>query len=129
LLWRFIDHGTAAGHGTSPSVDANGTVYVYDMFTVYALNGSTGTKSWKYNVDFDDQTLYGGFSIAIGFNGTVYFGTSPGYYQSKGSLYALNSTGGLRWRIKNAPAYGQSSAALRPMEQFTSVALMDLYWA
>jgi len=90
LKWRFQ---AASAVYSSPAVAKDGTVYFRDDKYIYALkdNQTTATQRWRYA--FTDATgTYG--SPTLGSDGTVYIGSSGGY------LYALSSTGTLKWRFQ-----------------------------
>jgi outer membrane protein assembly factor BamB len=85
---------------SSPSIDADGTIYCSlsdDYF--YAIN-SDGTLKWRYQLGNLSRS-----SPTIGFNGTIYFGSNDK------NLYALNSDGSLKWQYR-ARSYIYSSPAV-----------------
>jgi outer membrane protein assembly factor BamB len=97
--WEF--QTGARGVFSSPAIGSDGTVYVgSDDANVYALNGATGAKKWKF------QT--GGYvysSPAIGSDGTVYVGSDDN------KVYALNgATGAKKWEFLTGGLFGSSPA-------------------
>ncbi|MDE2641804.1 MAG: PQQ-binding-like beta-propeller repeat protein [Verrucomicrobiota bacterium] len=68
LIWEFETESYVA---TSPSIGADGTVYVgSDDRNVYALDGKIGAKQWKFRTG-----SYVASSPAIVADGTVYVGS------------------------------------------------------
>lgn len=77
LLWSFQLPSDSPIGRSSPSVDANGVIYFGATNYLYALN-SDGSLKWKLQADID------GSSPAIGFTGTLYYGSADGYLNAIG---------------------------------------------
>ena len=93
-LWKF--RCTGDKFESTPSIDADGTIYVGSYnHNLYALNPD-GTVKWSVD-------LYGEIEAcpAIGADGTIYAGTE---YSNPvtGHLYALNKDGTLKWSSDTA---------------------------
>jgi len=104
LKWSYaIGCGGALLEGApSPTVGADGTIYMgSDDNRLYALNPD-GTLKWFYQTD--DQIRS---SPAVGTNGTIYITSGE-----LGRLYALHENGTLRWTFDNVCGY--SSPAIGP---------------
>jgi hypothetical protein len=84
------------GHGSDPSIDNDGNVYVLGGDYCWAFNPD-GTVRWKYDIQFQSSNS----SVAIGWNGTIYaMGTIR--------LYALDYSGQLKWICELPKAEGSS---------------------
>ncbi|HVU24982.1 MAG TPA: PQQ-binding-like beta-propeller repeat protein [Opitutus sp.] len=85
--WTFTLTGsTSDGTYCSPSIGADGTIYVgTNAGAFYAVNPN-GTQKWKYTADDDIFT-----TPAIATNGNIYFATLSG------TVYALSSAGSKLW--------------------------------
>jgi outer membrane protein assembly factor BamB len=71
---------------TPPAVAPDGTIYVGVDYNLCAVSPS-GQIKWKYTT-----TGYGTTAPAVGFNGTVYFGSHDN------NVYAVNPDGTLKWK-------------------------------
>jgi outer membrane protein assembly factor BamB len=96
-------YGTDAIVRSSPSIAADGSIYIAsDDFYVYALNPS-GTLKWRYRTGGIVRS-----SPALAANGNLYAGSGDGY------VYALDmQTGALRWRTNTGTAV-YNAAAVAP---------------
>jgi outer membrane protein assembly factor BamB len=89
----------------SPALAPDGTVYVLDSAAILAAFAPSGLDLWAWIPEFDFDAVFGG-SVAVGPDGTLYFGT---YY---GDLHAVDAKGDSKWRfttdneIWTAPALG-----------------------
>ena len=84
VLWEFETGPRYDGRSlvrSSPAIGSDGTVYVgsYDN-KLYAINGKTGVKLWKFETGLDVMS-----SPAIGSDGTVYVGST------NNKLYAIKT--------------------------------------
>jgi outer membrane protein assembly factor BamB len=101
LKWSFATGDIVY---SSPSIGADGTIYVgsYDK-KLYAIN-QNGTLKWTYNTGSLGNYIYS--SPSIGADGTIYVGSDDK------KLYAINPNGTLKWsyttggRISSSPAIG-----------------------
>lgn len=83
LKWAFA---TGDDVVASPTVGADGTVYVGSTDgKLYAINPN-GTAQWSFTTGGDVWS-----SVAIGRDGTLYFGSGDGH------IYALHPDGSLKW--------------------------------
>ena len=90
--------------GSSPTVGANGTVYVgSEDGTLYALNAINGSLKWNYKTGGSIHS-----SPAVGADGTVYVGSDDGY------VYALQAASGnspnVKGKYKTGAAVSSSPA-------------------
>jgi outer membrane protein assembly factor BamB len=86
---------------SSPSIGADGTIYVGSLDgTLYAVNPD-GTEQWRYSAG---GWIYS--TPAVGPDGTIYFGANDS------NIYAVNSDGTLKWTfatgswVASSPALG-----------------------
>jgi len=95
--WRY--HAGPSLGPTSPSIAADGTIYLLEGGSLHAVSAD-GTLKWRYRTA-------GGFHNwaqicpAVGADGTVYFGTEEDSFLGAGEdgyLYAVAPDGVLRWR-------------------------------
>lgn len=87
----------------SPAIAADGTIYIgvaAPTRRMYALRPD-GTLKWEYVVGNTVSS-----SVAIGVDGTLYFGCADD------KLYALSSTGDLRWTFNTGGAIRNSSPVI-----------------
>jgi outer membrane protein assembly factor BamB len=97
MKWTF---STNLGIMSSPAIASDGTIYIASNDPkLYAIN-QDGTKKWEFLTDADVK-IYS--SIAIGPDGTIYFGYSHGFYNPDGKLYAVYPNGNLKWNISPGP--------------------------
>lgn len=85
---------------SSPAIARDGTIYVgttidYNgdgLFRLCAINPEDGKVKWKFGGDagYDGKMVS---SPIIGFDGTIYFGTTYGF------IYAVNPDGTRKWRL------------------------------
>ena len=81
-----VSTGESGIIGASPAIGTDGTVYIGGTDKIlYALDGSTGSRKWTFTAGTAISS-----TAAIGTDGTVYF-------RDDAKLYALSSTGSLRW--------------------------------
>lgn len=97
LKWQYQIGGTQA----SPSIGADGTIYIGSgNGYLYAFN-PTGALKWRYQTGG-----IGVSSAAIGTDGTIYVGSEDDY------VYAITPDGALKWRYQtgdqviSSPAIG-----------------------
>ena len=117
LAWK-VDLGycntnnAACGSFEANAVVASGTYYIQDPFgAVYALDGATGARLWKWTPTYDAGFGLGSGSrkpgVAIG-EGKVFAGLADG------QLYGLDqTTGGVLWQTEVTPwrTGGKTSSA------------------
>ncbi len=72
---------------SSPSIDADGTIYCSLSDGYFYAIYSDGTLKWRYHLGTTARS-----SPTIGLDGTIYIGTNSD------NLFALNSDGTLKWR-------------------------------
>ena len=93
LKWRF----PIAAYIYTPTVGADGTVYVQDAnASVYAVTTS-GSLKWSYPLSAPSASDEGQLTPAIDATGTIYIGGD--------GVYALNANGAIKWRY---PATGNT---------------------
>jgi len=90
---------------SSLAVDSSGTIY-FAADSLNAINAD-GTKKWSIETDYLNHS-----SPAIGIDGIIYVGTSSSYSPDKGSLYAIEPDGTIKW--KYTAGFGMYSPALSP---------------
>jgi len=107
IKWKFFSESFMSG---SPMIGAGDIIYIatgnHDKGCYYAINNE-GKIIWEYNTPED---LYS-YGDAIGLDGTIYFAGS------RGTLYALNPDGSLKWQTKGFNGfnnYGHTSIAMSP---------------
>ncbi len=83
---------------SSPTIGADGTIYVGSASTLYAINPN-GTKKWIFETN---ETIY--MSPAIDSNGTIYIGDTGN------TLYAVDNNGTERWRFRTEGSIYSSPA-------------------
>ena len=135
LKWRFKTGDWIKAH---PSIGHDGTIYIssFDSY-LYALYPNNGTMKWKRNSDYS-----GCSSVAIGEDGTLYFGSLNAAYPNNGTIkwhidipdishsslaissdgiiyagadkdiFAINPDGTERWHIKIANKWIESSPSI-----------------
>jgi outer membrane protein assembly factor BamB len=97
LKWTFDAHGIVA---SSPSIAADGTIYVGSHDKNFYALAPDGKLKWKFATD---GAIDAAPSIAA--DGTVYFSSTDGY------LYALAPDGTQRWRLQTK-SYTAATAVL-----------------
>ena len=85
LVWKFA---AASQIITSAALGADGTAYVHDDLSLYAVTAS-GTKKWQSALDGHSYS-----SPVVGTNGDIYVGTPEGLqvFDANGNLVATVST-------------------------------------
>ncbi|MGA1869174.1 MAG: PQQ-binding-like beta-propeller repeat protein [bacterium] len=84
----FGGSGSNVSIGSSPAVDADGTIYIGSSKKIfYALNPD-GSVKWSYETGGQLCSL----PPAIGSDGTIYIGSTDS------NLYAFNASGTLKWK-------------------------------
>lgn len=109
LKWIFDNFEDGSSITSTPSLAEDGTIYIgsWDHY-FYAINPD-GTLNWKFEVG-RYASIIG--SSAIGFDGTIYFGTTGLTNNNKeiGRIFALNPDGSEKWcyqtdyKISSSPA-------------------------
>jgi len=97
LKWSFSSGATTS---STPSIGADGAIYVGLGSSLYAFN-SDGTTRWTYLTGGNVKTPL------VGADGTVYFGSSDG------KVYALNTNGTLKWSFTTG-SWIEASPTLAP---------------
>lgn len=104
IKWSFPLYGW--GMYGSACINSEGTIYVPDIYRLYALNPN-GTLKWQIIING-----WGESCPALDKNGTIYFGSSMG---EPSYFYAVNPEGILKWRYwLGGGVYVKSSSALGP---------------
>ncbi|HOC78615.1 MAG TPA: PQQ-binding-like beta-propeller repeat protein [Methanofastidiosum sp.] len=84
---------------SSPSIGADGTIYLGSSDSnLYAINPD-GTKKWTFPAGSQVRS-----SPAIGTDGTIYFGTHAG------KVYAVNPNGAKKWEVSTSETIYSSPA-------------------
>lgn len=100
LVWSFKTSDIIGA--SSPSIGADGTIYVGSWDSnVYSIN-KNGTLQWSYPTN---NNIFSTPTVAA--NGTIYVSSTDG------NLYALNPNGSLAWKFQSG-GFGNSSPALAP---------------
>ncbi len=90
LKWSYRTGGLVT---SSPAIGSNGTIYVgSEDHNLYAINPN-GTLKWKFSTSGRPVRQ----AIAIGPDGTIYFGSTYDQNAGSGSFYALKPDGTLKW--------------------------------
>jgi large repetitive protein len=123
--WTFA---TAPGTVSSPNIGGDGTVYVTVGNEVYAVS-SAGAQRWTYTTAASIPGM-----VAIGLTGMIYVAAD--------TLYALDSTGALKWKAANGdagitsyyspvvgPVVGSSETVLLANEDITAVSGGAQLWS
>jgi large repetitive protein len=123
--WTFP---TATGTVSSPNIGGDGTVYVTVGNEVYAVS-SAGAQRWTYTTAASIPGM-----VAIGLTGMIYVAAD--------TLYALDSTGALKWKAANGdagitsyyspvvgPVVGSSETVLLATEDITAVSDGAQLWS
>jgi outer membrane protein assembly factor BamB len=113
LQWQFaLRFHRALFSIPSPVLDSDGTIYVGDDEYIHAINPD-GSLKWNYITEGMMRS-----SPAIDADGTVYISTARvsssliyNLEPERGSMYAFNNDGTLKWRYENFPG-GYSSPAI-----------------
>lgn len=94
LVAAYVPESAAIGIGNVQVVDSGGAASNLAALTVTARPGQMGQVRWRFQVDAD----YIPTRPAVGSDGTVYASDSYGH------LYAVDSTGGLKWIFNGSGA-------------------------
>jgi outer membrane protein assembly factor BamB len=115
IRWKFENIGWMApipNTGFTPSIAADGTIYVNGRFSLFAV-APNGTMKWKTdfpridNVDALGRRETTGnqrSAPVIGKDGTIYVNTEEGWSEQKkaeGGLCAFDPDGNLKWRSRD----------------------------
>ena len=110
LKWTY---STASALGSTPAIATDGTIYVRDDTTLYALTNSGGSATLKWTFPLSGST-YG--SPAIAADGTVYVGATGG------AFYAVNPNGTQQWKFTaNGDVYSSPAIATDGTVYFTTL--------
>jgi outer membrane protein assembly factor BamB len=95
----------------SPTISADGSLLYFGSYEgrLYALYTSNGTKYWDYLVEGAATIIVS--SVALGADGTIYFGSSDDTTDpalNKSALYALSPGGTHKWHQKVGGAVDSS---------------------
>jgi subtilisin family serine protease/outer membrane protein assembly factor BamB len=100
-VWR---HATSSPITSSPAIAADGTVYLRDDTTLYALTSGTTSATRKWTVALSGSTYA---SPAIAADGTIYVGATAGKF------YAVSPAGAVKWTF-TADGDIYTTAAIAP---------------
>jgi len=89
----------------SPSISPDGTIYVADSRTLYAINPSDGSIKWTWDVEEGYFTSNYGVCPVVGSDGTIYICTEKFIYSEEQSTWichvcAVDPNGTLKWRYE-----------------------------
>jgi outer membrane protein assembly factor BamB/subtilisin family serine protease len=100
LKWTY---STASALDSTPAIATDGTLYVRDDTTLYALTNNGGSATLKWSFTLSGSTYA---SPAIAADGTIYVGATGG------AFYAVNPNGTQKWKFTaNGDVYTSAAIA------------------
>ena len=134
IVRRFHPNGTQIWQFTLPEPmssppsfnEAEDTVYVIaGCFKMFALVWESGKLIWSQQFDWDDQGNCAAGGVALGHNGTLFYGDQSGY------LRAYTSNGTLLWKYQFLDSQGamMGSVAVSPIDNVIYAAVLEALFA